>query len=166
MKHYLKKLEDTIREHWDQKALCDYEGESFTYADLAKHIEMFRLFLNESGITKRNKIAICARNSARWAIAFWDINVNGCVAVPLLADFHPNSVSALTNHSDSVMLFTDEDIWKKLNPAQMPALKAAINVKDSTLLWHRDEQVAQAQGVRGLFRGKKQRLPLDFDVTS
>ena len=52
MKHYLKKLEDTIREHWDQKALCDYEGESFTYADLAKHIEMFRLFLNESGITK------------------------------------------------------------------------------------------------------------------
>ena len=144
MKHYLKKLEDTIREHWDQKALCDYEGESFTYADLAKHIEMFRLFLNESGITKRNKIAICARNSARWAIAFWDINVNGCVAVPLLADFHPNSVSALTNHSDSVMLFTDEDIWKKLNPAQMPALKAAINVKDSTLLWHRDEQVAQA----------------------
>ena len=64
MKHYLKKLEDTIREHWDQKALCDYEGESFTYADLAKHIEMFRLFLNESGITKRNKIAICARNSA------------------------------------------------------------------------------------------------------
>lgn len=144
MKHYLKKLEETIREHWDQKALCDYEGESFTYADLAKNIEMFRLFLNESGITKRNKIAICARNSARWAIAFWDINVNGCVAVPLLADFHPNSISSLTNHSDSVMLFTDEDIWNKLNPAQMPGLKAAINVKDSTLLWHRDEKVAMA----------------------
>ena len=144
MKHYLKQLEETIREHWDQKALCDYQGESFTYADVAKHIEMFRLFLNEAGITKRNKIAICARNSARWAIAFWDINVNGCVAVPLLADFHPNSVSALTNHSDSVMLFTDEDIWKKLNPAQMPALKAAVNVKDSTLLWHCDEHVAQA----------------------
>lgn len=144
MKHYLKKLEDTIREHWDQKALCDYQGESFTYADLAKNIEMFRMFLNEAGIAKRNKVAICARNSARWAIAFWDINVNDCVAVPLLADFHPNSVSMLTNHSDSVILFTDEDIWNKLNPAQMPALKIAINVKDDSVLWHRDEKVDRA----------------------
>ena len=144
MKHYLKKLEETIREHWDQKALCDYKGDAFTYGDLAKNIEQFRLFLNNAGITKRNKIAICARNSARWAIAFWDINVNGCVAVPLLADFHPNSIAALTHHSDSVLLFTDEDIWRKLNPEQMPVLKAAINVKDMGLLWHRDEKVAKA----------------------
>ncbi|MBR4387818.1 MAG: AMP-binding protein [Prevotella sp.] len=144
MKHYLKKLEETVRKQWNQKALCDYNGESFTYADLATNIEQFRLFINEAGITKRNKIAICARNSARWAIAFWDTNVNGCVAVPLLADFHPNSVTALTNHSDSVLLFTDEDIWKKLNPEQMPVLKAAINVKDWSLLWHRDEKVAKA----------------------
>ena len=50
MKHYLKQLEETIREHWDQKALCDYQSESFTYADVAKHIEMFRLFLNEAGM--------------------------------------------------------------------------------------------------------------------
>ncbi len=144
MKHYLKKLEETIREHWNQKALCDYKGDSFTYADLAMNIEQFRLFLGEAGITKRNKIAICARNSARWAIAFWDINVNGCVAVPLLADFHPNSITALTHHSDSVLLFTDEDIWRKLNPEQMPLLKAAVNIKDWSLLWHREEKLAKA----------------------
>ena len=148
MKHYLKKLEETVRERWNQKALCDYQGESFTYGDLATNIEMFRLFLNEARITKRNKIAICARNSARWAIAFWEINVNGCVAVPLLADFHPNSISTLTKHSDSVILFTDEDIWQKLYPEQMPALKAAINVKDFRLLWHRDEKVAKAYNNR------------------
>lgn len=148
MKHYLKKLEDTVRAQWNQKALCDYGGDAFTYADLATSIETFRLFMADAGITKRNKIAICARNSARWAIAFWDINVNGCVAVPLLADFHPNSVAALTRHSDSVMLFTDEDIWQKLSPEQMPELKAAINVKDNRLLWHRDERVAKAWGNR------------------
>ena len=144
MKHYLKTLENTVRTQWQQKALCDYQGDSFTYADLAANIEKFKLFLREAKITKRSKIAICARNSARWAIAFWDINVNGCVAVPLLADFHPNSVAALTRHSDSVILFTDEDIWRKLNPEQMPALKAAINVKDFRMLWNRDEKVAKA----------------------
>lgn len=162
MKHYLKKLEDTVRAQWNQKALCDYGGDAFTYADLATSIETFRLFMADAGITKRNKIAICARNSARWAMAFWDINVNGCVAVPLLADFHPNSVAALTRHSDSVMLFTDEDIWQKLSPEQMPELKAAINMKDNRLLWHRDERVARAWGNRG--RVFKKRHPKGLKV--
>ena len=144
MKHYLKKLEDTVRKQWNQKALCDYQGDSFTYAELATNIEQFRIFLSEAGITKRSKIAICARNSARWAISFWDVNVNECVAVPLLADFHPNGIATLTHHSDSVLLFTDQDIWAKLNPEQMPSLKATINVKDFQMLWSRDDRVAEA----------------------
>ncbi len=144
MRHYLKNLEDTIRNHWNLKALCDYGGDNFTYADLAKNIELFRIFFSTTGIGKGDKIAICARNSARWAMTFWGVNVNGRVAVPLLADFHPDNVSNLTNHSDSVLLFVDDDIWAKLNPDDMPNLKAAINVKDGKLLWHRDKGVAQA----------------------
>ena len=144
MRHYLKNLEDTIRNHWDLKALCDYGGDNFTYADLAKNIERFRIFFSATGIGKGDKIAICARNSARWAMTFWGVNVNGRVAVPLLADFHPDNVSNLTNHSDSVLLFVDDDIWAKLNPDDMPNLKAAINVKDGKLLWNRDKDVAKA----------------------
>ena len=144
MKHYLKKLEDTVREHWEQNALCDFGGECFTYADLATHIEQFRLFLSAANIGKGEKIAICARNSARWAMTFWGANVNGCVAVPILADFLPNSIAALVNHSDSTLLFTDDDIWTKLNPDDIPLVKAAFNVKDGRMLWHRDEAVAAA----------------------
>ena len=144
MRHYLKNLEDTIRNHWNLKALCDYGGDNFTYADLSKNIELFRIFFSTTGIGKGDKIAICARNSARWAMTFWGVNVNGRVAVPLLADFHPDNVSNLTNHSDSVLLFVDDDIWAKLNPDDMPNLKAAINVKDGKLLWNRDKDVAQA----------------------
>ena len=38
VKHYLKTLEGTVRQQWDQKALCDYGGDAFTYADVAKSI--------------------------------------------------------------------------------------------------------------------------------
>ena len=144
MKHYLKNLEETVREQWTRKALCDYNGDSFTYAQLAINVERFRIFFDATGINKGDKIAICARNSARWAMTFWGINVNGRVAVPLLADFHPNTVSNLTNHSDSVLLFVDDDIWAKQTPDDMPNLKAAINVKDGNMLWHRDQEVAEA----------------------
>ena len=144
MKHYLKNLEETVRNHWTQKALCDYNGDSFTYAQLAINVERFRIFFSAVGINKGDKVALCARNSARWAMTFWGINVNGCVAVPLLSDFHPDTVSTLTNHSDSVLLFVDDDIWAKMNPADMPNLKAAINVKDGNLLWNSDKAVAEA----------------------
>ena len=144
MRHYLKNLEETVREHWTQNALCDYNGDTFSYANLATNIEQFRIFFSATGIGKDDKIAICARNCARWAMTFWGINVNGCVAVPLLADFHPSTVSTLTHHSDSVLLFVDEDIWEKLNPDDMPILKAAINIKDGNLLWHRNKDVADA----------------------
>lgn len=144
MKHYLSNLESTVHEQWTRKALCDYNGDSFTYAQLATNVEQFNIFFTAAGIGKGEKIAICARNSARWAMTFWGINVNARVAVPLLADFHPDSVSTLTKHSDSVVLFVDYDIWAKMNPDDMPELKAAINVRDGNLLWNRDEVVAQA----------------------
>ena len=144
MKHYLSNLESTVREQWTRKALCDYNGDSFTYAQLATNVEQFNIFFTTAGIGKGEKIAICARNSARWAMTFWGINVNARVAVPLLADFHPDSVSTLTKHSDSVVLFVDDDIWAKMNPDDMPELKAAINVRDGNLLWNRDEVAAQA----------------------
>lgn len=144
MKHYLKKLEETIIKQWDQKALCDYGGDNFSYSDIAECIEQFRLFFTAAGINRGDKIAICAKNSARWAMTFWGINVNGVVVVPLLADFHPSNVNSLVVHSDSVLLFTDDDIWAKLNPEEMVTLKAAINVKDGKLLWYRDKAVADA----------------------
>ena len=144
MKHYLKNLEETVREQWTHRALCDYNGDSFTYAQLAINVERFLIFFTAAGINKGDKIAICARNSARWAMTFWGINVNGRVAVPLLADFHPDNVSTLTNHSDSVVLFVDDDIWAKMNPDDTPNLKAAINVKNGNLLWDRDKTVADA----------------------
>ena len=144
MRHYVKNLEDTVRKHWTQNALCDYNGDTFSYANLATNVEQFRIFFSTAGIGKGDKIALCGRNCARWAMTFWGINVNGCVAVPLLADFHPDTVSILTNHSDSVVLFVDDDIWVKQKPEEMPNLKAAINLKDGNLLWSQDKTVADS----------------------
>ena len=77
-------------------------------------------------------------------MTFWGVNANGRVAVPLLADFHPDSIQALVNHSDSVLLFTDEDIWSRLRPESMPLLKAAIDIRSGRLLWYADETAAEA----------------------
>ena len=144
MKHYLQTLEDTIRNHWDLPSVADYGGQSYTYGELATYVETFHIFFEKAGIKKGDRISICARNSAHWAISFYAVNTYETVVVPLLADFHPDSIIRLVNHSESVLLFTDTDIWGKLDPEAMPLLKAAVNVADFSLLWSRDDSFSSA----------------------
>lgn len=135
MKHYFTRLQEVMRAHWDSPALSNYKGESFTFGEVATHIEKFHIFFEAAGIKKGDKIALCAKNSARWAVSFLAVNTYGAVVVPILADFHPESVNALTDHSESKLLITDADMWKKLDIAKMPLLKGVISAGDFTLLY-------------------------------
>ena len=139
MKHYLKKLEETVKSQWHKAALCDYGGESLSYCNIATEVEKYHFFFKAAGVKKGDKIAICGRNSARWGVSFWAVNTYGAVAVPILADFLPETIAELTDHSGSVLLFTDADIWEKMNPSAMPGLLGAISIKDESLLWAKDD---------------------------
>ena len=144
MKHYLKKLEESTKKCWERRSLCNYGGEAYTYGRVATLIEQMHIAFGSIGIKKGDKIALCARNSARWAIAFWSANTYEAVAVPILADFTPESIMNITDHSDSLVLFTDADIFKNLDTTRLPKLKAIINVADFSLLYACNEDVKKA----------------------
>lgn len=144
MEHYLSTLERTIKRDWNGLALCNYKGEQFTFKELAEHIAKFHIIFDKLGMQKGDKVAICATNSARWAITFLSVTTYGTVIVPLLADFHPDNVNTLVDHSESLLLFTDKDMFEKLDPEKMPKVKGIVNNADFTLLWSRDEALTAA----------------------
>lgn len=154
MKHYLTTLEESTKKCWDRLSVCDYGGEKFTYGQVATEIKKMHLVFQKAGIAKGDKIAICARNSARWAVAFWASNTYETVTVPILADFQPDSITNLVNHSDSVIFFTDPDIWAKLDSASFPGLKAVISEKDFSLLYATPEFEKIYAGKEDLFKEK------------
>ena len=143
-KHYLWKLQETVKSCWDKKALCNYGGESFTFRDLATNIEKFHLLFEQSGIRKGDKVAICAKNTARWAVSFFAINTYGAVAVPILCDFHPDSINHLVDHSESIAFFVDGDIWAKLDIKKMPLVRSVVNVQDFSILYSSDGLIEKA----------------------
>ena len=164
MTHYLSRIEDVIKRNWDKTALGNYIGESFTYRDIATDIAKFHLFFDETGIKKGDRIAVYAKNSARWATSFLAVNTYEAVVVPLLSDFTPDSVCHLVNHSESLILFTDKDMWSLLDIKLMPQVKAVINVGDFTLLYSRDNSIKNAfDGIPEAFAS---RYPLGFNRES
>lgn len=160
MEHYFSRLERMIRTNWDSPALRNFKGESFTFGELAEQIEKFHVLFEASGVRKGDKIAICAKNSARWAVCFLAANTYEAVVVPVLADFHPDSVNSLVDHSESRILFADNDIWNKLDVARMPLLKTVISTGDYSLLYSVDDRMKEAyEKAPGIFR---QRYPEGF----
>ena len=144
MKHYLDRLEQTCKSHWTEDALCDYKGDKFTYCDFATQIEKFHLFFEKVGLKKGDKVAVCAKNTARWGVSFFSINTYEAVAVPILVDFHPDSINSLVDHSESKILFTDSDIWPKLKKEEMPQIKVVISSTDFSLLYSDNDKITEA----------------------
>lgn len=121
--------------NWDGLALCDYRGDSFTFGQTATEMARLQVLFSSLGIKKGDRIAICARNQARWGVAFLAINTYEAIVVPILADFTPESICNLINHSGSVILFTDKEIAAKLSISEMPDLRMVINVSDFKKIW-------------------------------
>ncbi|MBP5210374.1 MAG: AMP-binding protein [Bacteroidales bacterium] len=140
--HYLERLQAATRKFWDKPALNTIGGDSFTYAQMATDIARFHIVFEKAGFKKGDKIALCANNGARWGFAYLAVNTYETVIVPILADFKPESIMGLVNHSDSIALFTDVEKWKKMDISKMPALRVVFDVDTWNILYCNDDVIS------------------------
>lgn len=148
-------IADTIRQNWERAALTDFHGVTYQYRDIARKIEKIHILYSKAGIRGGDKIAICGRNSSQWAVAFLATITYGAVAVPILHEFKPDNIHHLVNHSDAVLLFTDEHTWENLDPQLMPKIKGVVKLTDFSLFFERCSPLRDArQHLNELF-GKK-----------
>ena len=110
MKHYLSYIETAIKENWNKPAITNYGANTLKYSDVAANVSKLHIMFEQCGIKKGDHIAICARSSAEWCVAFLAIASYEAVAVPLLSDFHPENVLNLTKASDSKLMFVDKSV--------------------------------------------------------
>ena len=142
--HYFVRLQETIRIQWNEPALCNFQGDSITFGEMATQIARIHTLLQDAGVKKGDHIALCARNTYRWALTYLALTTYEAITVPLLVDFHADSVMDLTDHSDAIILFTDRDKWKTLDIARMPKLRGVICTEDFSIIHTEDEQLLQA----------------------
>ncbi len=110
MRHYLSYIEDIIKKNWEKPSISNYGGKTLKNCDIARNIERLHILFEKCGIKEGENVAICARNSAEWCVAFLAISTYKAVAVPLLADFLPENIANLVKISDSRMLFVDNNV--------------------------------------------------------
>ena len=112
---------------------------------MARRIEKMHIMFEECGLQKGDKVALCSRNQANWAVAFLSAMTYGAVPVPLLHEFKSSNIHHLVNHSEAKILFVDDVIWEGLTETEMPDLHAIIQVNTFKLLYAKDEKIVSAR---------------------
>lgn len=138
-------VEKCIIDNWDLDALTDFKGATLQYHDVARKIEKLHIMFENSGIERGDKIALCGRNSANWAVAFLATLTYGAVAVPILHEFTPEQVYNIVNHSDAKLLFVGDVVAPTLDAEQMPELEGIINIPDYSLKLSRTDKLTFAR---------------------
>ncbi|MDE5586229.1 MAG: AMP-binding protein [Muribaculaceae bacterium] len=137
-------LEESVRRNWERPSLSDFKGATYTYEEVAEMISKLHILYEAAGIQTGDKVAICGKNSAKWAIAFLACLTYGAVAVPILHEFKPETIHHLVNHSDAKLLFTDEAIWRHLDSLDFPELQGVILISEFGMPFSRSESLTLA----------------------
>ena len=159
-KSFIAFIEESIKKNWDLNALTDYKGATLQYKDVARKIEKIHILLEESGVKKGDKIALCGRNSSHWGVTFLACVTYGAVIVPILHEFKADNVHNIVNHSEAKLLFVGDIVWENLNENAMPNLEGIILVNDFSLLVSRSEKLTYAREHLNEMFGKK--FPKNF----
>ena len=138
-------IQQSIIDHWDMDALTDYKGATLQYHDVARKIEKLHIMFENSGVVKGDKIALCGRNSANWAVAFLATLTYGAIAVPILHEFMPEQIHNIVNHSDAKLLFVGDVVATQVDATKMPGLEGIIYIPDYSLVVSRTDKLTYAR---------------------
>lgn len=155
--HYFTYLSKVTAHQWHDRALSDYgEGNSYTFGEMAATIFRLHQLFKLLDIREGDKIAICGRNCANWAVAYLAVMSYKAVVVSILQDFKAEDIHHLLAHSDAKLLFVGPYVWKDLASepiGDLPELQAVISLQNWSCLRAKDEQqVPDAEQLEAAFR--------------
>ena len=116
---------NTIVKNWDLPSLQDYDNKesAITYGTLGNNILRLHKLFKDCGINEGDKIIVVGKNSVNWGCVYLAATTYGAVIVPLLQDFTPKDIYALTNHSDARIAFVSEYILNKMDVSNFTLLE-------------------------------------------
>jgi len=161
-KSFVSYLSESIVKNWEKPALSDYNGESFTYGEVASFVVKFHALFESLGISEGDKITIVGKNSARWCVLYISVVTYGAVVVPILPDFKVHDLREIIDHSDAKLLFAGEQMISLLQCKEVSKLEGIIKINDFSLQKCYTDQLAKAFDVSGISDKEIHILPKNF----
>jgi len=129
-KPFIQLMSESFEKNWDLPAFSDYNGDTVSYKEAGEYIYWLHQLFKHHDVKKGDKIVLIGKNSKNWALVFMSVITYGGVVVPLLPDFTPKDLSNLIDHSDSIILFIAESIFKTMDISGLKKLRGVYLVEN------------------------------------
>ncbi len=133
----IQAIADSINGNSTLPALSDFGGQTLTFRQLGRKIAEIHILYKAIGLRQGDKVALCAKNSASWAVTFLATMTYGAVPVPLLHEFHPDQIVHLTVHSEARLLFTEKSIADNIDTERLAGVEAVMLLDSYTPVFSR-----------------------------
>lgn len=153
-------IEEAVKKNWERPSLTDMGGVNYLFKDVAENVEKLHILFEAAGVKSGDKVAICGKNSANWAVTFIACLTAGVVAVPILHEFKPDTIHHLVNHCDAKLFFVDAAIWENLDEKQLPSLVGTLFIAEYGMPLSRKKALTEARNNINELFGRK--FPYDF----
>ena len=90
--------------------------------------------LRDLGIKPGDKVAIISENMPNWPITYFAITTMGAIAVPILQEFHPNSVHHILRHSESKLVVASKRYLHKVEDEEFADLENIMIMNDFSIV--------------------------------
>ncbi|GAE45834.1 long-chain-fatty-acid-CoA ligase [Mesobacillus boroniphilus JCM 21738] len=108
-------LDRAVSLYGDKKAIFS-EDRALTYSELNERVNRLSDGLRKLGVCKGDRIAYLAPNSVEMLEGFYGVFQVGGVMVPLNIRLKPDDYLFILNHSESKVLFVDQDLYHLIQP--------------------------------------------------
>jgi long-chain acyl-CoA synthetase len=84
------------------------------YRELEPRTRRIAALLALLGIKKGDRVALLSENRPEWGLSYFGIARSGAIAVPIMADFTPEQISTILEHSESKVLLVSKRFAAKV----------------------------------------------------
>ena len=127
-------LDRAVSLYGDKKAVyCDTRA--FTYRELQERVNQLSHGLKALGITKGERVAYLAPNTVEMLEGFYGVFQLGAIMVPLNIRLKPEDYLFILNHSESKVLFVDQDIYHLIEP-----IKQRLETVEHIIVQYKDDE--------------------------
>lgn len=147
MENNLARLfKETLIRDWEYPRFTDYRGRMFRTSEVASEIKALHQLFADLGVERGDKIGIIGRNSSRWAIVYIAGIMYGAVVVPILPDFRKDEVLHIVEHSETKLLFINQNLYENLEVKVPNLLGVYDHGQDYKLLQGEKEKMPTFDG--------------------
>jgi len=121
---------------YGEKEAIFTEEKVFSYAHVNKRVNQLSAGLRELGIKKGDRVAYLAPNSAEMLEGFYGIFQLGGIMVPLNTRLTPNDYLFILNHSESRVVFIDQELYHLVQP-----IKEKLEFVHTIIVHHKADDI-------------------------